>query len=430
MSKIVDKMVINIVDDFVDDFVDDIMNDIVCNSENHVTMKSTYKTEDRNKTIDDPDSIIVIHEDDKNDDKAEDEEQKINILGEVVIGARRKLIERDRWAFENLNIDKQPTLTSFEYSLIILAELFILISATIRLVLLNSSFGRQEELEEIHTLTRVLYEIDHDPSSISFEDLKRTHITLSAITSLILLPNMFLLGLHPKAHFSLIIQFLISIGAFVITSYNVKVLVGLSSQYEKGFNTSNSSNSCSQRHSCIHATSSWVLYVTIIMFIVTTFLRLIFKTRFKSWIVDLKCIGRFVRFSISKIGRDILSLSMLIFLAISVISGSVIISRRTIISIKNQTEVDLYLTVETVGSIVVAVWLILLVWIHFQVHYRFTKSSNENKGALDEALKLADLNRYVPNDSEVSKFAYCPITKNTVKPVCSGQRITEYNNDL
>jgi len=419
------------VDEIVDDFVNDIMNGFVDNCENLVTMKSTYKTEDRNKTIDDPESIIVMHEDDIKDDKAEDEEQSINILGEVEIGAQRKLIERDRCVFEKLNIDKPPTLTSFEYSLILLAELFILISASIRLVLLNSSFGKEEEHEEIHRLSRVLYEIDHDPSGISFEDLRRTHITLSAITSLILLPNMFLLGLHPKAHFSLILQFLISIGAFVISSYNVKVLVGISSQYEKGFNTSNStSNSCSQRQFCIHATSSWVLYVTIIMFIVTTFLRLIFKTRIKSWIVDLKCLGRFVRFSVSKIGRDILSLSMLIFLAISVISGSVIISRRTIISIKNQKDVDLYLTIETVGSIVVAVWLILLVWIHFQVHYRFTKISKVNKGALDEALKLADLNRHVLKDSEVSKFAYCPITKNTVKPVCSGQRITEYNNDL
>ena len=126
----------------------------------------------------------------------------------------------------------------------------------------------------------------------------------------------------------------------------------------------------------LHQGRQLAVLARIIMFIVTTFLRLIFKTRFKSWIVDLKCIGRFVKFCISKGGRDILSLSMLIFLAISVISGSVIISRRIVNSIKNQKDVDLYLTIETVGSIVVAVWLILLVWIHFQVHYRQSGSSD------------------------------------------------------
>ena len=429
MGKTVDKIVNNIVDDIVDNIMDNVVNN-EDTYEEHGLVKVKTRTRDVVVTIQDPESTNIKIEVEKEDIDKEDggEPEIIQIEGQIKIGARRSLIERDRCVLKKLYIDKLPTLTSHEYSFMMLAELLICISAAVRLVLLNARHANLEKDDGLYRFTRVLYEIDHDASSISLKDLSRTHIILSSVSLLILLPNLFLLGLYPEVHISLILQFFLSFGTFVITSYNLKVLSVLHSQYENVFNST--MNSCSQRHTCVHASSSWAVFVTIILFVVTTLLRLLFRTKVRSFIVNLKCIGRFVELYTSRRGRDFLSLTMLLFLAFSLTSGAVILSKRQIDDANNQDGMNSEFFIEAAGSFVVVVWLLLLLWIYSQVHHRFTHTYNVKRSALDEVLaELVEQNIEGSEEPDVSKFAYCPVSKNPEKPVCSGQRIVGSTKD-
>ena len=121
---------------------------------------------------------------------------------------------------------------------------------------------------------------------------------------------------------------------------------------------------------------------------------------------------------------------MKLFLAFSLTSGAVILSKRQIDDANNQDGMNSEFFIEAAGSFVVVVWLLLLLWIYSQVHHRFTHTYNVKKSALDEVLaELVEQNIEGSEEPDVSKFAYCPVSKNPEKPVCSGQRIVGSTED-
>ena len=361
----------------------------------------------------------VFNDADDTDDNVKDE--LTDIRGRNQLGERRKLIISETKLFERLNVATDPTLGKYEKRLFYIAEFLILVSAAARLAIIfisegSNSAGREYLLHLIENLA------DQDLPEESEKQLRDKHVFMTVISSMILLPNLFLLGLFPEGRVSLFIQMVMSIAVIVITSFDVTTQHKLEARLSE-----KNPDYCKERKSCHHKSVTTYLYISILWFVTTTMARIIFMTKLKTWLIDLKCLGFYIKFLTSRRARDFVSLAMLLFLSFTIVSGSAL-HKRCVFHPILSTTLDPWrkaqIVLDAVTTVVTVSWLLLLFWTYSQVHHKFTHTLRVETEVLEEELrKLGDRYKNTLTDQDVSIHGYCPASRNPDFPVDSGQMV-------
>ena len=345
---------------------------------------------------------------------------------EDFIGKTRLLKLSETRLLKRLKIEENPKLEIKEKILITIAVILILTSFVTR-ILLTTYLEHDEESNQSfpRTIERMLSTEERlDDTQTHLEDLKMVHIIGTSVTGLLLLPHLFLLGLLPEKGLNLIAQLIVSVVILAVGAFNEhnQVLIGVYHDHV--------GDSCHTRFSCNHASVSAVLYVINVFFVVTTIFRILLQTKYRPNIVNLKCIGPYIEFFLSRRSRDFQSLTMLLFLTFAVVSGAVLHKRQRfnglIHNVPNRlTEI----IVDAVSTLSMVCWLLLLFWIYAQIHHRYTHTILVKKDVLEEELELlCERHKQALTDvKKISRFSYNPVSMNPDNPVNSGH---EFDGDI
>lgn len=364
-----------------------------------------------------------VANDDRDENADEEETDMIHIQGRIQLGERRKLIKSETELFERLNITSNPTLGQYEKRLFYMAEFLIIVSAVARFAIIfisegSNSAGRENLVQLVENLG------DPGAPGKSVKELRDLHVIMTVISSMILLPNLFLLGLFPEGRLSLFIQMVMSVAVIVITSFDVTTQTSLRERLSKN---GTDKEYCKERKSCNHKDDVAYLYISILWFVATTIIRILFLTKLKSWLINLKCLGFYIKFLTSRRARDFVSLAMLLFLSFTIVSGSAL-HKRCVFHPILSTTLDPWrkaqIVFDAVTTILTISWLLLLFWIYSQVHHKFTHTLRVETKVLEEELrKLGERHQNTLVDHDVSIHGYCPMSRNPDFPVKSGQKV-------
>ena len=372
-------------------------------------------------SVPDMKEIIPIDVDDGVTDKNIVREELIQVQGDGRLGDMRKLISSESKMLQRLGVDMDPELTKNENCLIMVAHFLIIVSATSRIVI-TAMLPEESKLENLSPMDEECLD--------KLLDLKKKHVIMSTIVAKIFLPHLFLFGLVPEGRVTLFLQILMSIATFVLTIANAQVQNGIMNTYDNKsclYFQVNNLTDCQGRKSCNHHSTSWVLLVTIIAFVLITILRILFRTKIKNLILGFKVLGPCIKFITSRRGRDFVAITMLLFLTLSITSGTVLnmgFKFRMQVYDKEDVKTRIFEAIfDTITTLVTVTWLMLLFWIYAQVHHRFTHSLLVEEDMLEEELeRLGEEYKDTLMGHDASMYGYHPLSQHPDCPVDSGHK--------
>ena len=390
----------------------------------------------RSKTKLETDSeILQIDENFVNDDATDDYldsetgtrrmEEMIHIQGRTRLGERRQLTISESKLYKRLNVATDPSLGRQEYKLICIVSILIIFTFTARIILTIKVYFEPDKNKRPESVDHLM-EMLIDPSASSRNDqiddinqFRFLHVILAALSSMLFLPFLFLLGLIPEGRMNLIAQMVMSIIVIGISVANESIQRKITLHYNETY--SGEEFKRTRKRSENHASVSTWIYVGVLAFVLSTMLRILFRTKLKKWLVNFKIIGFYINFFTSRTCRDFLSLAMLLFLSFTVVSGSCLYKKITFQMYKDY-KVEIILDAFIIALTIC--WLLLLFWIYSQVHHRYTHTLKAETKVLDEELrKLGKRHEKTLLDKEVGSHAYCPMSRNPDRPVNSGQNV-------
>ena len=211
-------------------------------------------------------------------------------------------------------------------------------------------------------------------------------------------------------------------------------------------------STCKQEGSCNHTRVSSLLYGGVLLFSLTTIVRCFFHTRFKQWVINIRCIGPFIENFAGRASRDFQALVLMLFLAFSIVSGIVLnkklqlrdsavkgakdeksrIAGEPYTTLENTFDQKWNSILDEVSSVTSVLWLMLSFWIYAQVHHRFTHIYRVSEEVfLEEMQQLGDKHKDATLDFDrqnIQRTGYSPITEPTELPATSGQLIETARN--
>ena len=145
---------------------------------------------------------------------------------------------------------------------------------------------------------------------------KVTHVLLTALAWMLLLPFLLVTSLCRDSTLTVVLRLLLSAAALVVTSLSL----GL---WELP------ATPCTDRGSCNHKSMSVALVVMTFLFLLTTILRLVFKTRAKKKIVKVRIIGAILEEISSQGSHRIQQLVLALLMSLAVSSGNHLLFQQT-----------------------------------------------------------------------------------------------------
>ena len=145
---------------------------------------------------------------------------------------------------------------------------------------------------------------------------KVTHVLLTALAWMLLLPFLLVTSLCRDSTLTVVLRLLLSAAALVVTSLSL----GLWELPD---------TPCTDRGSCNHKSMSVALVVMTFLFLLTTILRLVFKTRAKKKIVKVRIFGAILEEISSQGSHRIQQLVLALLMSLAVSSGNHLLFQQT-----------------------------------------------------------------------------------------------------
>ena len=145
---------------------------------------------------------------------------------------------------------------------------------------------------------------------------KVTHVLLTALAWMLLLPFLLVTSLCRDSTLTVVLRLLLSAAALVVTSLSL----GLWELPD---------TPCTDRGSCNHKSMSVALVVMTFLFLLTTILRLVFKTRAKKKLVKVRIIGAILEEISSQGSHRIQQLVLALLMSLAVSSGNHLLFQQT-----------------------------------------------------------------------------------------------------
>merc|ERR1712126_281659 len=385
-------------------------------------------------------------------------DELIRVHGDAKLGDMRKLINSESELLRRHGVHVDPELTKNEYFLIVVAHVLIVVSAiarfsiTITLPELPHALPLEDdkdswefsmmEMEMEESGSEGLINCSNKTEEYALRWLmvhKKRHVLLSTVVAMFILPHLFLLGLVPEGRMSLFLQMVMSIATIVLSIFNFRYQRGLLDTFHLCSSHTRFQNwtTCTGRKSCNHKHSSWLLLITIGFFVITTILRILFRTKIKNLIIGIRILGPVVELGTSRRGRDFQALAMLLFLTYSIISGTVLNMGTKFRYVQDGDVVEgelpfsrlVEVIADTGATLLTVFWLLLLFWIYAQVHHRFTHTLLVEEDLFEEELEqLGEEFHDALIDHEASMYGYHPVSKDPDYPVDSGHNYVGHNH--
>ena len=138
---------------------------------------------------------------------------------------------------------------------------------------------------------------------------KVTHVLLTALAWMLLLPFLLVTSLCRDSTLTVVLRLLLSAAALVVTSLSLSL-------WELP------DTPCTDRGSCNHKSMSVALVVMTFLFLLTTILRLVFKTRAKKKLVKVRIFGAILEEISSQGSHRIQQLVLALLMSLAVSSGN------------------------------------------------------------------------------------------------------------
>ena len=145
---------------------------------------------------------------------------------------------------------------------------------------------------------------------------KVTHVLLTALAWMLLLPFLLVTSLCRDSTLTVVLRLLLSAAALVVTSLSLGLWELPASP-------------CTDRGSCNHKSMSVALVVMTFLFLLTTILRLVFKTRAKKKLVKVRIIGAILEEISSQGSHRIQQLVLALLMSLAVSSGNHLLFQQT-----------------------------------------------------------------------------------------------------
>ena len=145
---------------------------------------------------------------------------------------------------------------------------------------------------------------------------KVTHVLLTALAWMLLLPFLLVTSLCRDSTLTVVLRLLLSTAALVVTSLSLSL-------WELP------DTPCTDRGSCNHKSMSVALVVMTFLFLLTTILRLVFKTRAKKKLVKVRIIGAILEEISSQGSHRIQQLVLALLMSLAVSSGNHLLFQQT-----------------------------------------------------------------------------------------------------
>ena len=145
---------------------------------------------------------------------------------------------------------------------------------------------------------------------------KVTHVLLTALAWMLLLPFLLVTSLCRDSTLTVVLRLLLSTAALVVTSLSLSLWELPASP-------------CTDRGSCNHKSMSVALVVMTFLFLLTTILRLVFKTRAKKKLVKVRIIGAILEEISSQGSHRIQQLVLALLMSLAVSSGNHLLFQQT-----------------------------------------------------------------------------------------------------
>ena len=145
---------------------------------------------------------------------------------------------------------------------------------------------------------------------------KVTHVLLTALAWMLLLPFLLVTSLCRDSTLTVVLRLLLSAAALVVTSLSLSL-------WELP------DTPCTDRGSCNHKSMSVALVVMTFLFLLTTILRLVFKTRAKKKLVKVRIIGAILEEISSQGSHRIQQLVLALLMSLAVSSGNHLLFQQT-----------------------------------------------------------------------------------------------------
>ena len=145
---------------------------------------------------------------------------------------------------------------------------------------------------------------------------KVTHVLLTALAWMLLLPFLLVTSLCRDSTLTVVLRLLLSAAALVVTSLSLSL-------WELPASPS------TDRGSCNHKSMSVALVVMTFLFLLTTILRLVFKTRAKKKLVKVRIIGAILEEISSQGSHRIQQLVLALLMSLAVSSGNHLLFQQT-----------------------------------------------------------------------------------------------------
>ena len=145
---------------------------------------------------------------------------------------------------------------------------------------------------------------------------KVTHVLLTALAWMLLLPFLLVTSLCRDSTLTVVLRLLLSAAALVVTSLSLSL-------WELP------DTPCTDRGSCNHKSMSVALVVMTFLFLLTTILRLVFKTRAKKKLVKVRIFGAILEEISSQGSHRIQQLVLALLMSLAVSSGNHLLFQQT-----------------------------------------------------------------------------------------------------
>ena len=304
--------------------------------------------------------------------------------------------------------------TKYGRLLLIFTEIMLIAGAASRILSLYVS-GQLDQVGEVlhirvHLLNGEKLEIKHT--------LENTiHMVTSTVIHLFLLPQLYILVVTADEKLTQTLQLVLAVLVMVLTLVTQTIGTLLKNKIPDN-------PDCTIRGTCLHSYMAWVLFITIIAFLLVIFIRFLFNMRCRSLIVGFKIVGPLIEFVVSRRSKDFLSLMLILILMMTSLSG-MILHTKQLYSTHSPEEIEasvLEILLDLGSAMLCLISMLCLVLVYFHSHTIISHTKLVSGHRLDmELASLGERHRQVlTKDTKISKIKYCPVSR-SAQPVRSPQ---------
>ena len=306
--------------------------------------------------------------------------------------------------------------TKYGRLLLIFTEIMLIAGAASRILSLYVS-GQLDEVGEVVHITVHLVNGEKRKLEINHALENTIHMVTSTVIHLFVLPQLYILVVTADEKLTQTLQLVLAVLVMVLTLVTQTIGTLLKNKIPDN-------PDCTIRGTCLHSYMAWVLFITIIAFLLVIFIRFLFNMRCRRLIVGFKIVGPLIEFVVSRRSKDFLSLMLILILMMTSLSG-MILHTKQLYSTHSPEEIEasvLEILLDLGSAMLCLVGMLCLVLVYFHSHTIISHTKLVSGHRLDmELASLGERHRQVlTKDTKISKIKYCPVSR-SAQPVRSPQ---------